>query len=421
MRVGENYIPMMTHHRARNQARVILNGKEVYLGRWGLPETRARYDEVIAQWIDAGRVWPPPATAADAAASLTMVSLGDLYLEHAARYYRKGDRTTTSYDRIAAGLALLYRAGLGKLALSDFGPQHLKRYAEWLAEAPGKPWSRSTINTHVQTIVAMVRWAVSEQLAEPEKLTALKSVSALRRGRPAHRSKAIPREGEPVEPVPQAHLDAVLKHARPMLAAMIRVQLLTAMRPLELLAMRCGDISPAPVPDVWVYAPRPEGDKLDHIEHVTRLVYLGPRAIAEIRPWLTDDPDDYVWSPRRAEQMRLAEQWATRKTPRWPSHTAAARKARRKPKGKGPARLPGERYTTASYRRAIERAGEDAKLKPEELWTPGQLRHNAATYIAEHEAVEVAQILLGHTSIRTTMRYVQADARRAMLAVLRRG
>lgn len=46
-------IPSYRHHRPTGQAVVRLDGRDHYLGRFGTPESRQRYDRLIAEWITA--------------------------------------------------------------------------------------------------------------------------------------------------------------------------------------------------------------------------------------------------------------------------------------------------------------------------------------------------------------------------------
>jgi len=73
-----------------------------------------------------------------------------------------------------------------------------------------------------------------------------------------------------------------------------------------------------------------------------------------------------------------------------------------------------DRYNPTSYRQAIARACKAAGLaKP---WTPYQLRHWGATKAAEVASIEVAQAMLGHSSIETTRGYIKVNERRAAAA-----
>ena len=79
-----------------------------------------------------------------------------------------------------------------------------------------------------------------------------------------------------------------------------------------------------------------------------------------------------------------------------------------------PARTPDERYTTASYRRAIHRACDKANIA---RWSPHQLRHAAATEIRKRHGVEMARIILGHRSLGMTELYAERDMSQAEQAI----
>ena len=117
-----------------------------------------------------------------------------------------------------------------------------------------------------------------------------------------------------------------------------------------------------------------------------------------------------------------------------------------------PARTAGDRYTTASYRRAIARACDQAFLPPPPLakrkgetdakwqarltdaeksqlsawrkahrWHPHQLRHNAATELRKEFGLEAARIILGHHSAAVTEIYAEKDEQQAVDAMMKVG
>jgi len=47
-------IPSYSLHKATGQARVRINGKTHYLGKYGTSESKARYDALIAGWLNGG-------------------------------------------------------------------------------------------------------------------------------------------------------------------------------------------------------------------------------------------------------------------------------------------------------------------------------------------------------------------------------
>src|SRR5262249_4945300 len=118
-----------------------------------------------------------------------------------------------------------------------------------------------------------------------------------------------------VGPVAEEHVLAVLPFVRPPVQAMIRVQLLTGMRPEEVCRLRPADIDTS-VP-VWVYRP-PRHKNAHRGKH--RAVAIGPKAQAVLAAFTPPDPSGYYFSPRRSVEALLAERTAARKTPRYPSH-----------------------------------------------------------------------------------------------------
>lgn len=73
--------PSYSLHRPTGQARVRIQGKDHYLGAYGSPESRERYDDLIAEWS---------ARRGDVSGyGLTVDDLALLYLQHAEQHYRK--------------------------------------------------------------------------------------------------------------------------------------------------------------------------------------------------------------------------------------------------------------------------------------------------------------------------------------------
>ena len=151
---------------------------------------------------------------------------------------------------------------------------------------------------------------------------------------------------------------------------------------------------------LWVY--RPESHKTEHHGR-NRVIYIGPKAQEAIQPFLNRDLAAYLFSPSDAVAEQRSLRKASRRTPMTPSQ------ARRRPKKK-PKVAAGDHYTKNSYRAAIRRACDKAKVP---RWRPNQLRHNAATNIRKEYGIEAARVVLGHSSAAMTEVYAEMDQMKA--------
>jgi integrase len=221
--------PSYRLHKARNLAVVHIAGKDHYLGAYGSPQSHEAYARLIAEWR-ANRGHLLPATAAGPAAdrSLTIDGLILAYWRHVEGYYVKDGRPTSEQDNIRQALRFLRRLYGGTSAV-DFGPVALKNVRQAMVEA-GR--SRRLINKDVNRIRQLFGWAVESELLPVQVHQALKRVRGLRKGRSAAR------ETEPVAPVPEASIEAVLPHLSPQVAAMVQLQHLCGARPQEVVAIR---------------------------------------------------------------------------------------------------------------------------------------------------------------------------------------
>jgi integrase len=302
--------------------------------------------------------------------------------------------------------------------VTEFGPLRLKAIRQHFIE---RGLSRGTVNKLVGTIRRVFKWGTENELVPATVYHALQAVAGLRRGR------STAWESEPVKPVAQAHVEALLPHVAPEVAAMIRLQEATGMRPGEVTIMRGCDIDRGGSGNssgVWTYVPATH--KTEH-HGIERPIYLGPKAQEIVKPWLKADPRAHLFDPRDAIEAHRAARRAGRKTPMTPSQAARRRK-------RNPGRAPRDHYTAESYRRAIARGCVKADalahqrgptLKLDEVvvpsWHPNQLRHNAATRLRREFGIEAARIVLGHRSSAVTEIYAEIDHGRAAEVMARAG
>jgi integrase len=365
-------------HKPTGQARVRIDGRDHYLGPYGSPESRERYEDLIAEWF---------ARHGDVVAyTLKVDELCLMFIDFADGYYRRRDGTPTgTVGNIRS--ALKYPVQLyGTTRVRDFGPRKLKAVRQAMID-DGR--CRTNINRLIHWVRRVFRWGVENEHVPPDVYAALIAVPSLKAGR----SEAV--ESEAVRPVDEATVNATLPHLPRIVAAMVELQLLTGARPGEITSMRPIDLTFG-TDGVWTY--RPATHKTQH-RGKERRIYLGPKAQSILSPFLDRDPEAHCFSPAEAETERNAERRKNRESPMTPSQ--AARSA-----AKGQGRTVGQRYMKDSYGRAVGRACEAGGIPK---WSPNQLRHSRATIIRERYGVEAAMVVLGHSDTGTTEIYAERN------------
>jgi integrase len=383
--------PSYCHHKASGQARVRIDGRDHYLGAYGTPQSRERYEELIREWmLRNGNV---------DAVSLTIDELALRYAAHAKAYYRKNGEPTNEAQSIRAVLKLLIEF-VGIVRVREFGPRRFREFRDWLVTQPDRRFkenprtlSRQYVNRCMQKVVRAFKWGVSEGIIPVETWQALTTVDGLRKGR----SEA--RESPAIKPVDDADVDAVLMFLAPPVRAMVELQRLTGMRPGEAIQLKPGDITRR-IDGLWCY--RPGRFKTEHHVDAERSILLGPKAQSILHPWLDRDIDSPCFSPHESVAWQRRQKRAKRQSKVQPSQ-----QNRVKP---SPAKPAGTRYTTGTYRQAIHYACKKAGINH---WSPNQIRHTVATVIRQQFGLEAAQVTLGHARADVTQVYAERDQKRA--------
>ena len=407
-------VPVLGRHVASGQARVLINGRHVYLGKYGTPEAEEKYRRIVAEYIASAGVTTPSSDPANAEA-ITINELALAYWEHAEQYYRKNGKATTEMSTLKMPIRVLRRL-YGSTPAAEFGPLKLKTVREELLKDSDdrtitteeekkkrkiRGQCRETANRSISRIRRMFAWGVENELIPANVLHGLQAVVGLRKGRTSAR------EATPIGPVEESVVNAVLPHVSRQVRDMIRLQLLTGCRPGEIMALRPCDLRRDD--GVWEYVPA--SHKTEHHGRERR-IFFGPRAQAIVAEYIDNRPADaFCFSPAEAEVERLAERHAKRTTPlSCGNRPRKNRNSRRK-------RPPGDYYTIATYRRAIERGCKAAKVLP---WGPNRLRHSRATDLRRQYGIEAAQTVLGHAELAVTQVYAERDfaaARKIMAEV----
>ena len=151
-------LPAYRRHKARNLAVVTIEGRDIYLGPFGSPESKVAYDREVAAWLARGRRAPVPAAGAGAGPdSLTVNELILRYWEFVRTHYVRDGVPSREPENIKDALRHL-RPTHGATAAASFGPSALKTVRRRMIEAG---LCRNTINARVGKIRRMFRWAVA--------------------------------------------------------------------------------------------------------------------------------------------------------------------------------------------------------------------------------------------------------------------
>jgi uncharacterized protein (TIGR02996 family) len=435
-------IPKLCQHKASGKAVVRLNGRDHYLGVYGMPEAKTAYDRLIAEWLAAGRR-SPEETAKTEANRPFPVSVNEVllaFMRHAERYYRHADGSpTTELGELRHSLRPLQEL-YGLTAAVEFGPRRLEALRQGMIE---RKLCRTLINRRIDRVKRVFKWASSQELIPGTVYESLRTVEGLRRGR------TEAKESEPVKPVDPAHVAATLTFLDHHLRTMVEVQRLTGMRPGEICGLTMAEVDRTG--DLWLY--RPEQHKTAHHGR-QRVIPIGPKAQAALvafflrdgappegfahirlndpdqstaRLVMADayqeagrerdafllrdigravvmvtgcvmDPEAALFNPAVAREERFRTMRANRKSKVQPSQMKR-RKA-------NPERAPGIKFKPTAYAHAVQKAAQRASVPH---WHPNQLRHLFATEVRRIHGLEAAQVLLGHSRADVTQVYAERD------------
>jgi len=373
-------IPKYRKHRATGQAVCTISGRDYYLGPHNSKASKIEYDRLVSEWLAAGR---PLSTVVDS--ELSVNELIARFWKHAQKRYLKNNKPTSELHLIKMVMRPV-RKLYGRKPVSEFGPLALKAVRSKLIE---KDWARKIVNDATKRIVRMFRWGVAEQLVEPNVLEALRAVEGLRKG------TGEARETTPVRPVEEATVKATIEYLPAVVADMVKLQRHAGCRPAEVCSLRPCDLDRSG--EIWLY--RPASHKTEHRGR-ERIIFLGPQSQRILSRYLARDVHLHCFRPCESELRRRAKVNSERKTPLSCGNTQGSNQ-KQKPK-----RRAGEQYTNDSYRRAIHRACDKAKV---ERWSPNRLRHSAATEIRREFGLEAAQVILGHSQANVTQVYAERD------------
>ncbi len=421
MSLSTGRIPKYRKH-SSGQARVTINGRDYLLGPHGTKTSKNEYDRVIAEFLASGRS-PTFGIQQDA---YTVAMLIRDYLSHARSYY--GTDEASDYHRIIPALKPV-KALYAKSNAADFGPTQIKAVRETMVRSG---LTRQGVNRRIKLIVRAFKWAASEAKIPASVYETLRLGPSLKKGR------TLAPESEPVTPVDMDTVEATLEQLSPVVADMVRVQLLIGCRPGEVCQLSRGCIDQSG--DVWVA--RLSEHKTAHHGH-DRLLFIGPETQAILSRYLSRDDisdDDSLFRPCDAVAIRRERDRQNRVTPLSCGNRPGRKYGAKGLRGSKAIKTAGDSYTVHSYRRAIHAACDRAFLPPPPLaqqkgetktardrrltdsqkdalkqwqsdhrWSPNRLRHSRGTEVRRKYGLEGSQVTLGHKSADVTQVYAERD------------
>ncbi len=195
-------VPRLLRHRDLkrvDRAYVTLSRRRVYIGTWGDPDVKARYDALISKWLANDREipdvlplwesdWSGNGQATSEDPGTTVGELVELFTAWAARYYRRTNGTTTG-EHVNLEIASRPLVELfGGAHAAQFNTKHLGLIREQLLDLKfpktGKlRLSRKVINQRIQSIRRIFRWGEEEGLVPEGKTAHLATLKHLKPGR----------------------------------------------------------------------------------------------------------------------------------------------------------------------------------------------------------------------------------------------
>ncbi len=298
-------LPTYGHHKPTGQARIYVNGKSVYLGKFGSEEIR--YGEIVGKLLS-GQPIDPFASQQDpkAEAGLTVNELTLAYLRHAEVHYVKNGKQTSEIHCLKATIRPLVDL-FGFTPVNEFGPMMLKTVRAKMVDSG---WVRNSCNHGVKRIRRIFKWGVENELVHPTTLQKLQAVAPLLAGR------TEAKDNPPREAVDSGSIEAVRSLVRPMVRDLIDLQRLTGARSGELLQLTTGGINRTG--DVWT-AELSDHKTRHHGQR--RILHFGPKSQSILTRYLSAAPNATLFKITRSAYCRAITRACDKaKITRWVPH-----------------------------------------------------------------------------------------------------
>jgi integrase len=328
----KSLVPTHCHHKGSGRSYITWNGTEIYTGLSGSIEAAESYAKMLSNIMAYGE----PCPKVEVQVRLSVATIARKYLEHVKREKPPDSDEDKAVGRVVKDLERFdYPA-------ERFSPGRLTELIQMWVD---KRLALTTINKKHNYLLNIFRWAAQMDLVTPTVWSALLTVRKIKPGR------SSAKQPKKVKPVACEVVESILDHCQPRIAAVLRMQLYTGMRCGEVLRMTMAEIHGN------IYSPYKHKNRWRNKD---RTVHLGPRAMALINEWKTDDPHRRIFTD----------------------------------------------MTSDYYGRWVKIACKRAKVPH---FTSHQIRHYHATMVRAKFGLDAAQAALGHSSARTTEIYAEVS------------
>jgi integrase len=354
------------------------NGKDHYFGPFGSTEAEQAYQRFIVQFSSSG----------------TTTQTSSILLHVYKLFAASGDAPKTTNKRKELAGIVLHFGELAQRPLESISPHEWKEFfrAKSCDCVNGVPrYAKTTLQRWFTFVKRLYSFAVENRVITGDMAAPVLAVKRL----PIDSA----RRSEDVKPVPREDVLATLPHLTPTVAAMVRLQLLTGMRPSEVFEMtgaeivRTGTVTISGMTrqlgELWAYVHREH--KTAHHGHA-RVILLNKECQEILAPRLDRDKKQPLFTPEEsvAESFKLGKLTYER--------------------GRVGARPLNAKWIGSSYAQAIERAAKRAGVPH---WTPYQIRHLVASEVQAKYGLDYARAMLGQKSFSMAAHYADWDFTKA--------
>ena len=157
-------MPTLRHHKHTHRAVVTIEGRDVYLGRWGSPNAEREYHRVLAEYLSTGRV-PQPGSSYHTTNGRSGLTVSKLIADFRV-YASRTMNANTIKGSIDPAMRRLDRT-YGHVVVTDFEPPALRTLQQSMLRETsrgGRTLSRNYVNRLTSRIKGLFKWGVAEGL-----------------------------------------------------------------------------------------------------------------------------------------------------------------------------------------------------------------------------------------------------------------